>query len=354
MEPTHTLHGPGALLAAIPLLLGYSPRESVVIVSLRHRGEIGILLRVDRTDCIHPDIATPLARSITEHLSRDHAEAAVLVSYTTDDVRLACPALDALRPAVAEVIDDVECWAVRSGRYFSPGCARESCCPARGRPVPTGESVGGPVVRVAARPHALAGSTPDGAHDVDEAARRRSARAGERWWAHREDDPIGWRRRSYASWRAALSAARSGALPGDSVCGKLIVALQDRRMRDAALVSLMPGSGKVARGVLDGTADEEVSRVLRVLLSPEEGVPPEPATLAPVWDLLGWLTAHARVAQRAPTFTLCAVLAWWEGDEAACRSLLLRAQESEPGYRLAGLLECTMLAGINPGWKRAA
>lgn len=354
MESTRSLHGPGALIAAIPTLLGFAPRESVVVVSLRHRGEVGVILRVDRADCVRPDSAAPLARALAGHLSRDQAEAAVLVSFTEDDVRLACPALDAIRPVIAEVIDDVECWAVRSGRFFSPGCARESCCPTRGRPIPPSDPTDAPVVRVSARPHRLSGANPDGDYDVDEPARRRSARAGERWWAHRDADPTGWRKRSFTSWKAALTATRAGTLPSDAVCGKLIAALQDRRFRDAVLISLMPGSGKVSRGVLDGTADEEVSRVLRVLVSPEDGVRPDPALIANVWSLLGWLTAHARVALRAPTLTLSAVLAWWDGDEGACRSLLLRAHESEPGYRLAALLECTLLAGIDPGWKRAA
>jgi hypothetical protein len=354
MDPARTLHGPGDLLATIPSLLGYTPQESVVAISLRSRGEIGVILRVDRIDCLHPDTAAPLARSIADHLSRDRAEGAVLVSYTADDVRLACPALDALRPAITEVIDDVEAWAVRNGRFFAPGCARESCCPTRGRPVPSYDTTAAVVSKVLVRPHGLAGSTPDGCHDVDEAAKRRAARAGERWCLHRDEDPVSWRRRSFASWGAALTAARSGTLPGGAVAGKLIAAFQDRRMRDAVLVSLIPGSRPVARGVLDGTTDDEVSRVLRALLSPNEGIRPEPKVLAPAWDLLGWLTAHARAAQRAPMLTLCAMLAWWDGDTEACRTLLLRAQESEAGYRLAALLECTLLAGIDPGWKRAA
>jgi hypothetical protein len=136
--------------------------------------------------------------------------------------------------------------------------------------------------------------------------------------------------------------------------GKLIEALQDRRVRDAVLVSLLPGSSTAAEGLLDGSGDEEVSSTLRVLLSPEEGRPPPRSVVAPAYELLGFLTAHARPRRRAPSLTLCAVLAWWEGDVERCRGFLDKALASEPGYRLAGLLECTVLAGIDPGWKRAA
>ncbi len=351
MEST-CLHGPGGLVAALPSLLGYRPRESLVIVSLRAHGEVGVLLRVDRADCLHPDIAVPLARSLADYLLKDGALGAFLVSYTDDDVRLSCPALDNLRPAIAEVVDEVEGWAVVGERYFSPGCARESCCPTKGRLLPNGASPPGLTVKVAAMPHRHALASPDSRFDIDEAARRRAARAGNRWWGHRDEDPVAWRQRSFALWGAALKGARSDRLPNGVEAGKLIEALQDRRVRDAVLVSLMPGSARVALGVLDGTADEEVSGVLRTLLSPEEGFAPDGVAVSAVLDLLGWLTAHARVSRRAPTLTLCAVLAWWEGDGDSCRSLLAKAHRAEPGYRLAGLLECTVLAGIDPGWKR--
>jgi hypothetical protein len=317
-----------------------------------------VLLRVDRADCLNPDIAASLGHSIADHLVHDRAQGAFLVSYTEDDVRLACPALDSLRPAIARVVDEVEGWAVVGERYFSPGCAHESCCPTKGRPVPNEATPWGDIVNVAAvdvagAPHSHAGATLDSRFHVEEEARRRATRAGERWWGHRDADGVAWRRRSFGMWSAAIERIRSDRPPSGVEAGKLIEALQDRRVRDAVLVSLMPGSGEVALGVLDGTADEEVSRVLRALLSPEEGRQPDREVLSSAWDLLGWLTAHARTNRRAPTLTLCAILAWWEGDGDACRSLLARAHAAEPGYRLAGLLECTVLAGIDPGWKRA-
>ncbi len=140
----------------------------------------------------------------------------------------------------------------------------------------------------------------------------------------------------------------------DPESGRLVVALRDRRVRDAVLVSLLPGWGDLAPRVLEGSGDDQVSRAMRVLLSPGEGRPPERDLVEPVWDLCGWLIAHARSDSKAPMLTLCSVIAWWEGDESSCRTLLRRAHASEPGYRLAGLLECTVLAGIDPGWRRAA
>lgn len=353
MEPTR-LRGPGAFLACLPSLLGFHPKESVVIVSLRRRGEVGVILRVDRKDCVNPDVAPLLARSVAAHLVQDRAEGAFLVSYTDDDVRLECPAIEGMRSVVAEVVGEVETWAVVKGRYFSPGCVRESCCPIGGRPVPDAKAVPQAAAGLSLPLHGLVRFAPDTRFDVDEAARRRVARAGARWRVRRERDVIAWRTQSFTAWRRALDKAARDLYPTEPEAGKLVEALQDRRIRDAILISLLPSSDEVAPGVLDGSADDEVSHSLRALLSPREGKPPVREIIAPAWDLLGFLTACARMRCRAPSLTLCAILAWWEGDDDASRDLLARAHRAEPGYRLAGLVECTVIAGIGPGWKRAA
>ena len=354
MTAPEILHGPGELIAALPSLLGHTPRESVVIVGVGASEELTTVLRVDRADLLRADVAAGLSRSVAAGLVRSGARLAIIVAFTDDDVRLACPAIDALRPALEGAVDEAEGWAVRRGRFFAPGCARESCCPAAGRPVPPTPVALTPRPRVRAGGHGALASAPDAAYAPDEAARRRVARAGERWWAHRDADGAAWRAASFEAWRSALRGISLDRTPSDPESGRLVAALRDRRVRDAVLVSLLPGWAGLAPRVLEGAADEQVARALRVLLTPGEGRPPERDTVEPVWDLCGWLAALARSDRRAPMLTLCAVIAWWEGDEPACRELLRRAHASEPGYRLAGLLECTVLAGIDPGWRRAA
>lgn len=354
MTTQRTLHGPGELLAAIPSLMGFVPTESLVVLAVREGAELGVVLRVDRSDVLAPDAGRPLARALADHLARDGARMAVLVSFTADDVRLACPAIDAVRPAIAELILDVEAWAVTGGRYFSPGCARDACCPVAGHLVPQPPPAISVPARLGGGRHGAIGSAPDARFRVNEAARRKAQRAGERWWAGRGVDLEAWRRESFANWNTAFASASEGRAVRETTTGRVIVALQDRRVRDAILVSMLPGSGDVASRILDGSGDAEVPKALRVLLDCDEGRPPAHPELAITWDVLGSLIAHARTSQRAPMFTLCAVLAWWEGQGDACRALLVRAHASEPGYRLAGLIECTLLAGIQPGWKKAA
>ncbi len=358
MPAPPTIHGPGELIAALPALLGFTPRESVVIVGVGASDALVTVLRVDRADLLEPRAGT-LARAVAAELSRGRARLAVLVSYTDHDVRVGCPAIDALRPALGEAVEEAEGWAVTRGRYFAPGCARESCCPAAGRPVPPTPAGLAARPRIRAGAHGALASAPDAAYLVDEAARKRVARAAARWRARRDDDPGKWREASYAEWTRAVDGMRRDVVPSDPACGRLVEGLQDRRVRDAVLVSLMPGrspasSTTLASKVLAGAGDAEVARALAVLLSPRDGLPPERDSVEPAWDLCGWLTARARSDRRAPMLTLCAVIAWWEGDQGACKDLLARAHASEPGYRLAGLLECTVLAGIDPGWRRAA
>ncbi len=354
MTHRHHIRGPGELIATIPVLLGFEPRESVVLVAILEGGKLGVLLRVDRTDCLQPDVASPLVRGIVAHLARDGARSVVAVSFTDDAVRLDCAATDALRPALLAAGIDVEGWAVVDGRYFSPGCAKYTCCPQNGTVVPTAVARNRKLASVRMYPHGSEAGRAPTTRSPGEPSRRRAARAGDRWWAHRERDGATWRRDSFALWRGAWKAAARGDMPTDAHAGKLVAALQDRAVRDAVVVSLLPGRLATARGILAGSAPNQVSAALDVLLSPEQGRRPTDSLVAVAWELCGRLTSLARQDQRAPTLTLQALIAWWDGDSVVCRDMLEGAQAAEPGYRLAGLLECTLLAGIQPGWKRAA
>lgn len=352
MPSRDTLHGPGELIAAVPGLLGYVPCESLVIAGLAQRGELRTLLRVDRADAVAPESARPVARGVAAHLARAGAVQALVVSFTDDDVRVSCPAADALRTDLG--VGEVEVWAVRRGRYFAPGCARESCCPTGGRPLPPAPLARTREARLRDVAHVPAASALDALPQADEAARRRVERAGARWDAHRDADPAAWRRRSLALWRDACRATRDGALPGDAASGRLVAALHDRAVRDAILVTLIPGWRGLAERIAEGRADADVQTALGALLSPERGERPRPGIVEPAWDLCSWLATRARPARRAPMLTLCALIAWWEGDAAQSAALLARATRSDETYRLALLLECTIGAGIEPGWRRAA
>jgi hypothetical protein len=64
------------------------------------------------------------------------------------------------------------------------------------------------------------------------------------------------------------------------------------------------------------------------------------------------VVAHGRAGAQAPALTLLALLSWWQGDGARARVLLDGALDSNPGYRLAVLLDDALGAAIPPGWVR--
>ena len=132
------LGGPDEIVAAIPHLLGFHPRESVVLLGLRgRRDRVCLSLRVDLPDPAHE---SALAAMVTAHLRNARARAAIVLVVT--DVPAAGGGLprrslaDALRSALAAArigLRDVLC--VHRQRWWSYGCERAECCPREGRPV---------------------------------------------------------------------------------------------------------------------------------------------------------------------------------------------------------------------------
>lgn len=60
IEPDFVMNRPGALIAALPAVLGFVPEKSLVLVSL-HRGEMGAVMRADLSDALADDDMSRLA-----------------------------------------------------------------------------------------------------------------------------------------------------------------------------------------------------------------------------------------------------------------------------------------------------
>jgi hypothetical protein len=349
---TSTLRGPGELLAALPYILGFIPVESIVVVGIRTGGELGAVMRVDRADCLVDDVLGPMARSLEAQLARDGAVSVVLVSYTDADVRVSCDAADALRAYVEPAVARIDAWAVTQGRYFAPGCADAACCPAAGTVVPQclilGASAPSRVWRATGsheRSRSAWGSAPA-------PARRRCSRAADRWLSRRAANPESWRRESFERWRRVLTSGGVNAL--DLVgadLGKLIAGLSDVRVRDAVIVALIPGAIDVVPDVLDGVTSPRVASALDSVLDPRHGMPCGSPEAAAMKDALSQCVTHCRRKEAAPILTLHALVEWWTGEMEAALSLTTAAMESQPDYRLAGLVRATIVSGILPGWK---
>lgn len=341
---TQHLTGPGELIAAIPLMLGETPRESVVAVGLDRAGEIVIALRVDRRDSAIAEVATSVGRAMAARLRAGAALRAFLVTFTAEDVTLSCPAVDALRPEIEAAVERVDVWACDGERYFSPGCADRQCCPDGGHPVPW-NAQGRTGAQSAS---AIAHAAPDDQDAIAPAARRRSAaRAADRWWQRREPDLDQWRCESWQRCSDAFPLAASA-----PAIGRAVAALQDVRVRDALIVEWLGGGTDTVSDTLFGHDSQAVADVLDGAMRDPGHEPPDQAAVVASLRWCRRLLAHARRRQHAPVLALSATLLWWSGDLFAAQRTARTALQQDPTYSLARLVHDVAEAGIAPAWSR--
>jgi hypothetical protein len=150
---TVRLSDPGELAAGLPSLIGFRPRESLVLVTLAGEtgGRVGMTVRVD----IPPRAHDPaVARALAEAVAREAPAAAfvAVVSEAPDEPLLpagwgggGAPDLPH-RPLLREVVLALdsggtavrESLLVRSGRWWSYECPHACCAPGAGTPLPAG------------------------------------------------------------------------------------------------------------------------------------------------------------------------------------------------------------------------
>jgi Domain of unknown function (DUF4192) len=126
-----TVKTPHDLLAAVPFLIGYHPKDSLVLISVKS-DSLEMAMRID-FPINPPEGAYQLLAS---HLKRDHAESALLVAYeptgNSDGPEVLRNAADAI---AAIDIPIRELMLVRNGRWRSILCSDESCCPEIGNEI---------------------------------------------------------------------------------------------------------------------------------------------------------------------------------------------------------------------------
>jgi hypothetical protein len=308
------LSSPAEVLAAVPYLIGFSPRRSVVVLCLRGK-QLGLTMRLDLD--MAPD---ELREIVLARVAGDDASAAIVIVFDPDaaagarrpGAAIARPLIRALRRAGFHVQDAL---GVRDGRYWSYLCTQPSCCPAGGRPVPAAgdgdhSRVAATFVAVGAAPLAsreeLSASVATLSDErraqltacFDAAVAAPSAHPIDRWWT--------------AVRRYATGPPRPGGALTLAEAACLIVALRDVAVRDE---------------VVSWAAGDAITGVLAVLRE-----------LAPL---------------ALPPFDtqLLATLAWAAysfGDGALAAVALERALAAEPGHSLARLLTLALETGVTP------
>jgi hypothetical protein len=156
-------------------------------------------------------------------------------------------------------------------------------------------------------------------------------------------------------------ALAAGAPTGNSpdlppaLLGRVEAALDAVPVRDAVLLSLVPGVGdlpeRTARG--GGDVDAGTGEAIGRIVDPAVAVAPVPEETEPARVVLEAVVAHAARRRAAPALTLLALIAWWHGDGGRASERVREALAQDGSYRLALLLSSALDAGVPPGWVRA-
>ena len=312
---THTateLTTPHDLLAAVPFMVGYHPKDSLVAMALRDN-KVVMAMRVD-----FPPTALMIATSTTivTHLLREEATEAIIVGYLPESVGEIDP-LSTLRDLVAaHGLLVKECIEVHGDRFRSTLCADLECCPPEGSPIPElSES------RITAEQ--VANGNPLPYLDLDEMKRSIAALPADKELAkairkvaeidYDADDVTPMQREgANAINELALEFSKSGLSQNKALIALVLVRLLDLQVRDYAM----------------GLATEATSEEL--------------------WDMWRWLLRQAPRGYVAPVAVIFATASYERGDGALAQRALDRAFADSPQYQMAKLLRRTFAAGWPP------
>lgn len=333
--------GPRDLIALAWFRIGFRPRESLVLIGLHGlRRRSGLIVRVDLPPVAH---RAQVARQAADLLRRsgDKEVFALVVSDAEggpragEDGQPVMPHRDVERwlrrdlPRSGIAVVDVLAVGPRSYRTYR--CQDTTCCPAEGQPLDDlmDSELSAHMVlsgrRVAdAEGDVIADVQPDG---------RPVLSVADLAAVDPPDVAVVLRR-----WRELIAAGAQQ--PDDPVI--LLRAICDHRLRDALMVSLIPGSGTAPEQLLAGGRDLACGHMLAN--TPDDGLADRGRRL---------LAALARVApprERAEVLAVLAWLAWWCADAARARLLVDEVLAHRPEHRLAALVAQLLACGVPPEW----
>lgn len=289
--PVARLSSPGDLVASIPLLCGFVPHDSVVLLSLRgERRRLGLTVRLDLPP---PALREQAAAALLARVVQDGGTAAVVAVYA-----------DAPQPDLVEVlacspeVRVVEALHVAGDRWTSYWCTAP-CCPPEGTPI-------GPPPSLVGAAQALDGRGVLGSRE--ELVRALAPPAGPQ-----PHVAAAWRERPAVDFGGLLQEVAQGGALSDATAAAAAVALHDVRVRDDLLAR-----------------DPEQVLALAQVVAARVGPPHD----APVCTVLAWA-------------------AYCRGDGARAAIALDRALRADPQHSLALLLQAALDAALPPAQLRA-
>jgi hypothetical protein len=316
-QPDFELHRPGALIAALPAVLGFVPEKSLVLVSVGD-GELGAVMRVDLSDGLAQQIA-----HLAEVAAAAEPEAAIAVIIDADGAE--CPVCNEDYREICDELTDalsqngIALWATHvvdrlatGGRWHCvDGCGAggliddPSASPVAAAAVLDGRRL---YARRADLQAVVAVEEPDRSTGVAailvECEATRTA-------AHRAD-PDGCGRRDVEAMMAAAARLADGREVSDTEIARLGCALADVQVRDTLYA--------LAVGDSSGEAESLWALLARNLPAP-------------------W---------RTEALVLLAFSAYARGDGPLAGVSLEAALRCTPGHRMAAMLDMALQSGLRP------
>jgi hypothetical protein len=322
--PQLRVASPSELFEAIPYLLGFHPRSSLVLVGLR-RGQLIVTARIDLADAdlARPSPSTGLLTHTLTAVARGGAETLIAVAYLEPhDDDFDSPRWARLAAAIGTASASLGCPAhdtlfVRAERWRSPMCAVRECCGPSGHrldPRLTHVSAAATYAGLVARPDRAALSA---LFEPTEAGRERLDRLVRSEIAREATTDQALKSRRLAVKRALFAAARVADIdgpwssPNDAAAARFAAGLHEVALRDRIWIAIDDRRLDGRRLWLD---------LARRLSAPYDAAP---------LFLYGWAS-------------------WRAGDGAVAGIAAERALSSDPAYSAADLLLAALSQGVNP------
>jgi Domain of unknown function (DUF4192) len=314
-QPDFQFNRPGALIAAIPAVLGFVPEKSLVLVALE-RGVIGPVMRVDLSEQL-----ADLVDHIAELAAAGPADAAVAVIVDAEGAR--CPMCNAEYQELITALSMALCGhgIAMVGAHVVDQVAAEGCwhcadgCGAGG---PVDDPLASPLAVAAVldgrRLYARRGDLQGVIEIIDHAATGRLCTViralAESRSSERRGDPAA--RRDVEDAMTAAARIADGHELSDAELAQLACALTDAQVRDT-LYALAVGE--------NAAEAESLWAVLSRML-------PEP-----------W---------RVEALVLLAFSAYARGDGPLAGMSLEAALRCDPSHRMAGMLDTALQSAMRP------
>ena len=329
--PRVRVDNPAGVLAVIPHLLGFHPRESMVVLGLAPpRAHVKLGFRYDLPDPPDQAAAEDIAAHAMAILARQRITMAILIGYGPG--QLVTPVADAIRAAAGRArLTLREVLRVEDGRYWSYLCRDPACCPAEGVAYD-------PVAHPAAAALTTAGlaAYPDRAALARTLAPLKGA-AAESMAAATE--------RALARVATLIARHRRSGQSGDML--RLVV--EDGRRAVGEAITAYRGGGRIA--------DDDQIAWLSVVLADLRVRDDAWARMDPEHQeahrrLWADVVRAARPAYVPAPASLLAFTAWQAGDGSYANIAIERALDADPAYSMALLLADLLDAGAPPSAAR--